>query len=172
MFVTFCPVRSFLCGGEVLCAEIQNRWSVVAKLITCRSGCYGLRSHTPNVAILILPTRYLVFQYCSAKGRDHCNVVTGNTAECFPDAVMSKGPHKGIGDIRSGIPLFVDFHWRPRETVKMTSNECCDDVWWRAYLGTSQRNHRHQCSKSLPRAALLYILPRVLAVDWSLHFRR
>jgi hypothetical protein len=65
----------------------------------------GLRSHTPNVAILILPTRYLVFKYC----RDHCNVVTGNTAEYFPNAVMSKGPHKGIGEIRSGIPLFVDF---------------------------------------------------------------
>jgi hypothetical protein len=25
----------------------------------------------------------------------------------------------------------------------MTSNECCDDVGWRAYLGTSQRNHDH-----------------------------
>jgi hypothetical protein len=25
----------------------------------------------------------------------------------------------------------------------MTSNERCDDVGWRAYLGTSQRNHDH-----------------------------
>jgi hypothetical protein len=32
-------------------------------------------------------------------------------------------------------------HWRPPETVKVTSNECCDDVGWRAYLRTSQRNH-------------------------------
>jgi hypothetical protein len=30
----------FFIGVEVLCGEIQNRWSVVAKLITCRSGCY------------------------------------------------------------------------------------------------------------------------------------
>jgi hypothetical protein len=25
----------------------------------------------------------------------------------------------------------------------MTSNECCDDVGWRAYLGASQHNHDH-----------------------------
>jgi hypothetical protein len=32
--------------------------------------------------------------------------------------------------------------------VKMTSDECCDDVWWCPYLGTSQRNHDHPaCSK-------------------------
>jgi hypothetical protein len=29
-------------------------------------------------------------------------------------------------------------HWRPPEAVKLTSDECCDDVWW-----------YHQCSKSL-----------------------
>jgi hypothetical protein len=61
-------------------------------------------------------------------------------------------------------------YWRPPETVKMTSNECCDIVGWRAYLGTSQRNHDHQCSKSLPWTALVYTLPMVLAVNWSLRF--
>jgi hypothetical protein len=40
-------------------------------------------------------------------------------------------------------------HWRPPEAVKMTSDECCDDVWWCPYPGTLQRNHDHQCSKSL-----------------------
>jgi hypothetical protein len=40
-------------------------------------------------------------------------------------------------------------HWRPPEAVKMTSDECWDDVWWCPYPGTSQRNHDHQCSKSL-----------------------
>jgi hypothetical protein len=52
----------------------------------------------------------------------------------------------------------------------MTSNECCDIVGWRAYLGTSQRNHDHQCSKSLPWTALVYTVPMVLAVNWSLRF--
>jgi hypothetical protein len=33
--------------------------------------------------------------------------------------------------------------WCPPETVKMTSNECRDDVGWRAYLMTSQRNLGH-----------------------------
>jgi hypothetical protein len=41
MFVSFCSVHSFFCGVEVLCGEVQSRWSVVAKSITCRSGCYG-----------------------------------------------------------------------------------------------------------------------------------
>jgi hypothetical protein len=49
---------------------------------------------------------------------------------------------------------------------------CCDDVGWRAYLGTSQRNHDHRCSKSLPWTALVYTLPMVLAVNWSLRFFR
>jgi hypothetical protein len=29
--------------------------------------------------------------------------------------------------------IWCSDHWRPPETVKMTSNECCDDVGWRAY---------------------------------------
>jgi hypothetical protein len=52
-----------------------------------------------------------------------------------------------------GYPLvcraWCSDHWRPPESVKMTSNVCCDDVWWGPYPGTSQRNHDHQCSKSL-----------------------
>jgi hypothetical protein len=45
----------------------------------------------------------------------------------------------------------------------MTSNKCCDDVGWRTYLGTSQRNHD-------PWTDLVYTLPMVLAVNWSLGF--
>jgi hypothetical protein len=56
-------------------------------------------------------------------------------------------------EISATIPSCVAFGapatGGPMEPVKMTFNECCDDVWWRPYLGTSQRNHDHQCSKSL-----------------------
>jgi hypothetical protein len=45
--------------------------------------------------------------------------------------------------------IWCSDHWRPPEAVKMTSDECCDDVRWCPYPGTSQRNHDHQCSKSL-----------------------
>jgi hypothetical protein len=31
--------------------------------------------------------------------------------------------------------IWCSDHWRPPDTVKMMSNECCDDVGWRAYLG-------------------------------------
>jgi hypothetical protein len=46
-----------------------------AEKFLCRKVEY--MCHTPNVAILILPTRYLVFQYCSAKSRNQSGVVTG-----------------------------------------------------------------------------------------------
>jgi hypothetical protein len=53
------------------------------------------------------------------------------------------------------IPLFVEFGaptaGGPRRPFKMTSDECCDDVWWCPYPGTSQRNHDHQCSKFFRR---------------------
>jgi hypothetical protein len=61
--------------------------------------------------------------------------------------------------------IWFSDHWQPPEAVKMTSDERWDDVWWRAYVGTSQRKHDHQCSKSLPWAALLYIRPLVLAAN-------
>jgi hypothetical protein len=45
--------------------------------------------------------------------------------------------------------IWCSDYWQLLEAVNMTSDECCDDVWWCPYPGTSQRNHDHQCSKSL-----------------------
>jgi hypothetical protein len=29
--------------------------------------------------------------------------------------------------------IWCSDHWRPPESVEMTSSQCCDDVWWRPY---------------------------------------
>jgi hypothetical protein len=51
-----------------------------------------------------------------------------------------------IGAIPSCVALGAPATGAPRVFIKMTSNVCCDDVWWCSYPGTSQRNHDHQCS--------------------------
>jgi hypothetical protein len=60
---------------------------------------------------------------------------------CWPSDVHEE--RLGITTPRDSYPALVTYplvrniwcsdHWRPPESVEMTSSQCCDDVWWRLY---------------------------------------
>jgi hypothetical protein len=125
-------------------------------------------------------------------GSQHGQVVFGAEKPDFGVAEIRMVANMGAEHVPMPYPfvrrIWCSDLWRPPETVKMTSNECCDDIGWRAYLGTSQRNHDHppldgSCVHSASEFELnvevgtvLNMCPpvvscgMVLALNWSLHF--